>query len=222
MYPRQTVTPLSATNAVMDEVAVEKGLQCLRLLCAMDVSGLKALVDGWLERSVNLPLAGPFVVHCAGAVAHIAQQSSNNSNSNNSQYGSDARICQTAEALTSNTLTAVALDHSPIASDPLSRTLGEHLRREALGYFITTASRAALGTRFFPRLYANEVQRRKLIRLLTHVGDCCLEICLELNCLNDLQLILQYECFIVHSQVHGDQSECTSTTWFNDVCAPPG
>lgn len=60
---------------------------------------------------------------------------------------------------------------------------------------------------FFPPLYSNEETKHTLRRLCTRVGDYALEISLSLDCLNDLQLLLQYENFVVHSHVDGDQSK---------------
>ncbi|RBR20112.1 uncharacterized protein FIESC28_05391 [Fusarium coffeatum] len=54
--------------------------------------------------------------------------------------------------------------------------------------------------------FPTEAQRRHIRRLTMHFADRCLDICLSLDCLNDLQLILQYENFILHSLVDGDQS----------------
>ncbi|KAL3429967.1 hypothetical protein BDV09DRAFT_189681 [Aspergillus tetrazonus] len=42
--------------------------------------------------------------------------------------------------------------------------------------------------------------------LCTRVADSALEIALSLDCLNDLQLFLQYENWIVHTNVYGDHS----------------
>jgi hypothetical protein len=38
-------------------------------------------------------------------------------------------------------------------------------------------------------------------------SDRCLELSISLDCLNDLQLVLQYENFISHSNVDGDESK---------------
>src|SRR5690606_28167003 len=91
----------------------------------------------------------------------------------------------------------------------LAQMRGECVRWESLGIFITAATRAALDTISFPPLYSNEGQRRTLITALTALGDSCLEKCLAVDFLNGLQLMLQYENFIVHSQVEGDQSKCS-------------
>ncbi|KAF4969339.1 hypothetical protein FSARC_3414 [Fusarium sarcochroum] len=47
---------------------------------------------------------------------------------------------------------------------------------------------------------------RGLSRLAMQFSDAFLEIAVSLDCLNDLQLLLQYENFILHSMVDGDQS----------------
>jgi hypothetical protein len=84
---------------------------------------------------------------------------------------------------------------------------GKNLRWESLGIFLTAASRAALDISSFAPLYNSDERRRSLIKALLYIGDCCLETCIALDCLNDLQLVLQYENLIVHSQVDGDQSK---------------
>ena len=42
-----------------------------------------------------------------------------------------------------------------------------------------------------------------------HLSDRCLEMCLSLDCLNDMQLLLQYENWIIHTFLDGDQSKQT-------------
>jgi hypothetical protein len=71
-------------------------------------------------------------------------------------------------------------------------------------------SRATIDIPFFPLLYNTEEQQYNLRRLATKLSDFALEISLSLDCLNDLQLMVQYENFIVHSYVDGDQSELDS------------
>ncbi|KAJ2985507.1 hypothetical protein NUW58_g5488 [Xylaria curta] len=59
---------------------------------------------------------------------------------------------------------------------------------------------------FFPSLYTTDHRKRELRELLMRQINCALEVCLSLECLNDLQLIFQYETFIAHSHMNGDQS----------------
>ncbi|KAH6989862.1 fungal-specific transcription factor domain-containing protein [Ilyonectria destructans] len=84
--------------------------------------------------------------------------------------------------------------------------MGNNLRWEAAGLFLAATARAILDTPYFIPLYRAEDQRRSITRALTYIGDCCLEICWSLDRLSDLQLILQFESFIVHTLVDGDQS----------------
>ncbi|KAL7758401.1 hypothetical protein ACKLNR_012928 [Fusarium oxysporum f. sp. zingiberi] len=87
-----------------------------------------------------------------------------------------------------------------------AQVLGENLRLEVLGIFLTAASRAAIDVPSFTPLYTSYQQKQALVKILTFTGDCCLESCLSLDCLNDLQLVFQYENLILHTQVDGDQS----------------
>lgn len=77
-------------------------------------------------------------------------------------------------------------------------------RWETLGLFFTAASRAA--TEMWSS-FDSEKERRDFQRLGMNLSDLCLDIALSLDCLNDLQLVLQYENWILHSFVDGDQSE---------------
>jgi hypothetical protein len=55
-------------------------------------------------------------------------------------------------------------------------------------------------------LFNNGEQRRCLARKLASLSDACLDSCISLDTLTDLQLVLQFENAILHSQVDGDQS----------------
>lgn len=81
------------------------------------------------------------------------------------------------------------------------------VRWETLGIFFTVVSRATIDITHFEDLFISQQQRQKIRMLGTHFSDCCLNLALSLDCLNDLQLFLQYETFINHSIVNGDQSE---------------
>ncbi|RDW58384.1 hypothetical protein BP5796_12314 [Coleophoma crateriformis] len=115
-------------------------------------------------------------------------------------------VSQRAATLTENTLRPFVFRRDSSVAEFVAQSYGYNIRWETLGIFFAAASRAALDLAFFPLLYTSEEQRYKLIRLLTRVGDYCLEAGLELDCLNDMQLVLQYENCIVHSQVYGDQN----------------
>ncbi|KAJ5136703.1 hypothetical protein N7448_005257 [Penicillium atrosanguineum] len=83
---------------------------------------------------------------------------------------------------------------------------GHNSRWEPFGIFFTAVCRASVDLAYAEPLYGSEQQRRKIQKLTLSYSDRCLDLCLPLDCMNDLQLVLQYENFISHSQVDGDQS----------------
>ena len=84
----------------------------------------------------------------------------------------------------------------------------DSVRWETLGIFLSAVIRANFDVSFFPSLYTTESGREELRKSAARLSAICLELCLSLDCLNDLQLVLQYESFIVHTYIDGDQSKC--------------
>ncbi|KAJ5721970.1 hypothetical protein N7488_000005 [Penicillium malachiteum] len=163
---------------------------------------LACLVRSWLERGVNLPLAEPFVAHCAAAVVNWTNPTSPLRGHPNPRIDFHHRI----DSLLRNTQKTIDVRQDSGFEFLIEQITGPDLRLEVLGIFLTAAARAACDTSVFPGLFNSDKQRHALIKFLSFLGDSCLETCLEFDCLNDLQLILQYENFILHSQVYGDQS----------------
>ncbi|KAH8734476.1 hypothetical protein BGZ61DRAFT_442601 [Ilyonectria robusta] len=190
-------------NMLNGQGIVDRAAHALNQLIRTDIPGLKNLVQVWLDKRVNLPLAEPFVARCAEATKDMATLFPP---STAGLRDPSALVVQQAKLLLRNTLKRFTIHRESTVEDYFSQMLGDNLRWESIGIFFTAASRAAIDRDSYPSLYMTDQQRSVLIRALTYIGDCCLEICLSLDCLNDLQLILQYENFIVHSQVDGDQS----------------
>ncbi|KAF2994882.1 hypothetical protein E8E14_003000 [Neopestalotiopsis sp. 37M] len=183
-----------------DRVPLQRGADVLTRLSDLDVVNLKALIEFWLATGANLPLAEHFVLCCTEAVARLAQEVPNDCD------GNGTWATRTADLLLRNTSRPLVVHRNTTVANYLSQMNGDNVRWESTGIFLAAASRAALDIPFFPALYKSEEQRRDIIRDLARLGDDCLEVCLGLDCLNDLQLVLQYENFIVYSQVYGDQS----------------
>ncbi|KFY86638.1 hypothetical protein V500_07501 [Pseudogymnoascus sp. VKM F-4518 (FW-2643)] len=201
--PGQMLPPYSAVNPPSDKATTEKGIYALSQVELLKTSELKILVEVWLSKDVNLPFAGPFVSGCAQAVLDMVERST----SLNPQSGeSRTWVSECFDTLLKNSLTPIIFRRDSSVAEFVSQFYSDNVRWETLGIFFAAATRATLDLPFFPQLYSTEEQRHKLITTLTRIGDCCLETCLGLDCLNDLQLVLQYENFIVHSQVYGDQS----------------
>ncbi|KPM45974.1 hypothetical protein AK830_g722 [Neonectria ditissima] len=197
--------PVSSASRDMlnGQSLADRAAHALNQLIRMDIPRLRKLVQVWLDKKVNLPLAEPFVARCADATQAMTASLPS------STIGlpePSAVVVQQAKLMLRNTRRRLVLRRESTVAEYFAQMFGDNLRWESLGIFFNAATRAALDVASFPSLYTDDQQRRDLIRALTYVGDCCLETCLALDSMNDLQLILQYENFIVHSQVDGDQS----------------
>ncbi|KAL7914397.1 hypothetical protein GGI35DRAFT_467506 [Trichoderma velutinum] len=82
----------------------------------------------------------------------------------------------------------------------------QNARWETLGLFCTAVSRAATDLIYTECFCKSDQGRINMQKLAMHFSDMCLDMAVSLDCLNDLQLLLQYENFILHSMVDGDQS----------------
>ncbi|KAL7815928.1 hypothetical protein V8C44DRAFT_323393 [Trichoderma aethiopicum] len=199
----QQPIPSPPPDTFIDQATFDRANHALSLLDQLQVSGLASLIRFWLKKGVNLALAEPFVETCAEAAVNWRELSTPiGANVHDASVG----IVQRARVLLENTHRPLVVHRHSTAAEYLSQMSGKNLRWESLGIFLAAASRAALDTSSFAPLYNSDEARRGLIKALTYIGDCCLETCLALDCLNDLQLVLQYENLIVHSQVDGDQS----------------
>lgn len=200
--------PSPPADTFIDQATFDRANHALSLLDQLQVSGLASLIRFWLKKGVSLALAEPFVETCAEAAVDWRELSTPvGTNPNDINVG----IAQRARVLLENTHRPIRVHRHSTPSEYLSQMSGRNIRWESLGIFLAAASRAALDTSSFGPLYNSDEGRRGLIKALTYIGDCCLETCLALDCLNDLQLVLQYENLIVHSQVDGDQSKLYST-----------
>lgn len=173
-----------------------QGADVLRhLLTTYSLSAMKDLVLFWLAKGANLALAEPFVAQCAESISQLFTSHD------------DKWHLVYAQRLLQNSARPLQFDASSDLESFSAQFLDHNARWETLGIFFAAVSRATIDITFFPLLYNTEEQQYTLRRLATKLSDFSLEISLSLDCLNDLQLMVQYENFIVHSYVDGDQSE---------------
>ncbi|KGO36809.1 Transcription factor, fungi [Penicillium expansum] len=111
-----------------------------------------------------------------------------------------------AQRLTQNSREPLQFSSTSDMETFSAQFLDQKFRWESLGIFLSAVSRAAIDISFFPPLFKTEKDQFVLRKLSTKLSDLALDIALSLDCLNDLQLVLQYENFIVHTHVDGDQS----------------
>lgn len=161
---------------------------------SLQIADCHSLVDCWLTEGRNLSLAGSFTKSCADAALELFNHV-------------PVDTTRTSKDLFKRSYDRLIYDAESSLEDYSSNFAGSNARWETLGLFFAIVSRAATDIPLFRPLYDSKEGQRKLQRQSMHLADDCLETALSLDCLNDLQLFLQYENFIVHSIVDGDQSK---------------
>ncbi|EME45299.1 hypothetical protein DOTSEDRAFT_129045 [Dothistroma septosporum NZE10] len=155
-------------------------------------SSCATLLKAWLWKGTNLALAGNLLRPCIESVVRVLSSRSSS--------------IDISQKLLMNSLEALNADSTFDSDRYLAQLVNENVRWESLGLVLVAVSRAATDLDEYGELYRNQPDRRKWQTNALEFSDQCLELCLRLDCLNDLQLLLQYENWIAHSMVDGDQS----------------
>lgn len=219
LFPGQDGTSTATTQAITARPSVEPYsadlLTTIRQLAdglgqflrPNELSAMQSLVSFWHSKGVNLALAEPFVASCARASNFL------------SSVPEEGWQLSLSRRLLENTARPLAFDQTSTLQNYTAQFVGDDSRVETLGIFLTATLRASMDVSFFPSLYSTEPQRRQFQDALTRLSGLCLDLCFSLDCLNDLQLLFQYENFILHSYTNGDQSERPRQQC---ACWPPG
>lgn len=154
------------------------------------------LVHLWLAKGANLALAGLLTRPCAETVQCIFPDQAN----------SMLDAAKASRDLYLHSSQSLNVQSSTTIDEYCTHFCQYNCRWETLGLFFTVVSRAATDLSHDESCFESEEKRRHIQRLSMSFSDLCLDIAISLDCLNDLQLILQYENFILHSFVDGDQS----------------
>ncbi|KAF2719402.1 hypothetical protein K431DRAFT_321704 [Polychaeton citri CBS 116435] len=179
------------------DAQVTRGAALIDQFCnSVDLACCTKLVYVWLQTGVNLALAGFSTVFCCETAEALLSSDVLRTN----------RQEDVSRRLLEGSLNALDTQTNVTAEEFCASFCHGNARWETLGLFFTAVSRATVDLKQLDGVYISRVERRKLQRLALHFSDCCLEIALSLDSLNDLQLMLQYESFVVHSLVSGDQS----------------
>ncbi|GAW19676.1 hypothetical protein ANO14919_091650 [Xylariales sp. No.14919] len=195
--PSDNSPSLASFAQIPDDDSLLQGADVLRrILRDFPLTAMKDLVLFWLARGANLALAEPFVKGCTEGVSGLFSSLSHDENWHLS--------C--AKQLLINSRQPLKFTVDTNFSSFQAQFLNENFRWESLAIFFLAVGRASVDITFFPTLYMTTGRRHALRGLCTKLSDCALEIALSLDCLNDIQLVLQYENFIMHSFVDGDHS----------------
>lgn len=189
---------LTQSQYTGENILLIQGADVLRqLLNTFPLAAMKEFVSFWLATGANLALAEPFTERCTENMTRLFTSFSQEENWHLAY----------AQRLTQNSREPLCFSSTSDMDSFASQFLDQQFRWESLGIFLSAVSRATVDISFFPSLFKTEKDQFVLRRLSTRLGDIALDIALSLDCLNDLQLVLQYENFIVHTHVDGDQSK---------------
>lgn len=187
-----------------DFTQAKQGAECLKqLLGSCNLDDMKSLVSCWRAKGANLALAGPLVELCAES-ASCASLSS--------LQGEDWHV-ELAQRLIENTARPLEYDATTSFASYSAQFLQSQIRWETLGLFLCAVLRATMDVPFFPSLFTTATRRREFRAMLMRQIGCFLDVCISMDCLNDLQLFFQYEYFIIHSYMNGDHSKWPFHTW---------
>ncbi|KAH7149906.1 putative Zn(II)2Cys6 transcription factor [Dactylonectria estremocensis] len=187
----------SLSEKLVNETHVSQGVELIEHLYRfVQIPACVRLVNGWLATGANLPISGLFTEHCILTAQHLLE----------GLDGGSRNAMEISKNLFVQSCRPLLMDSATTFDAFCAQFCEQNARWETLGLFFTTVSRATFRFSSTETPYNSEQQRRNLRKLAMHYSDRCLEFSLSLDCLNDLQLILQYENFILHSLVDGDQS----------------
>jgi len=190
-------TPLQ-TDCVVDDICISRGAELILELHRLSmIPRFVQIFNKWVATGTNLALAGPFTGSCASTVVYIMSQCD----------GTQATATTLSRNLFHASRQPITFSSETTFHDYCTKFSGQNARWEPFGIFFTAVCRASVDLAYAEPLYGSEQQRRKVQKLTLSYSDRCLDLCLPLDCMNDLQLVLQYENFISHSQVDGDQSK---------------
>ncbi|OAQ98783.1 hypothetical protein LLEC1_05579, partial [Akanthomyces lecanii] len=181
------------SDNLVREANVTRGAGLIKQIEAtVSIESCCHLILAWTARGSSLPLAGPFLEHCIATMRQLFP---------NQGHTAVASV-ELSRSLFHNTSHPIDMATSTTLHDFQAQFGHQQCRWETLGFFFTAASRAAIEMSKFE----SAREYRDLQRLGMNLSDLSLDIALSLDCLNDLQLVLQYENWILHSFVDGDQS----------------
>ncbi|KAF4469488.1 hypothetical protein FALBO_3611 [Fusarium albosuccineum] len=189
--------PSIAPSGFITEAHISHGAELIQQLRRYaHITECLGLVRAWLRTGTNLVLASLFTQTCLDTADFLfAERDGVVKDARSISSGLFMHSCQAFTVTPDTTFDQFKAQFS-----------NQNARWETICLFLITVSRATMSFRYSDPPFDSETQRRHIRRLAMHYSDRCLDICLSLDCLNDLQLVLQYENFILHTLVDGDQS----------------
>lgn len=176
-----------------------------KLLLNQEPNALQAIVSFWRDQGHTLQVGEGVTDACVDSVKVLIHIKSTAANTWSHDF---------INLLYKNSNTELAIQSTDTMSSFTSQFSAGRPRLESFGIFLNILALAVLYTPCFPPLYTSQAQRISLRDIALKLSDLCWDLCLSLNSLNILQLIFQYENFILHSPIDGPQSESSRSTAF--------
>lgn len=167
------------------------------MLKNINADALKNLIDFWLAKGITLAIGGQLIADCVQTLLKLLKGT----------LVDTIDLGMVVKKITENSNCPITMSANSSLSDFLAQFCDMNMRWETLSLAFIAMGRASIDISFFPPLYTSRDQLRVFQLLITSLADKCLDIMLSLDCLNDVQLICQYENWILHSLVDGDQSK---------------
>lgn len=195
--------PLHTHCNLVSEEQIAYGARVLEgLVVTIPGAASSRILNSWTGRGNNLSAADAVAVKCYTAAAKLVDDLQ-------SKKRAASQISQELFDRSSQPLHAGAIT---TLDEYCDQFCGSNVRWETLGLFVTAVTRASGDFAVFEGLYDHE-SRHTFQRAAMHTSDNLLYLCLSLDRLDDLQLLLQYENFILHSCTEGDQSKTAASRY---------
>ncbi|KAK4905787.1 hypothetical protein LTR49_024962 [Elasticomyces elasticus] len=181
----------------LDDTKLSKGTHLIAsIVSQLDTEAFKGLVSFWLGKGTNLALGGPFTTTCVSSVTDVLASLADDPASHNSL----------ARRLFQNSARRHTFLGTATFADFCEELCQENIKWETVVISLVALGRATIDVPYYPRLYSLQAELESLRKLITKLADSCLELALSLGGMHDLLLVCQYENWILHSVIDGDQS----------------
>ena len=191
-----------------DGIKISKGAHLLgRIASQVDPEAFTRLVSFWLGKGTNLVLAGLLTETCVQSVADELASLADN------------RALQVllARRLFENSAKLHVFPRTATFTDYCEEVCQNNIRWETLAISFVALGRASIDVPYYPPLYSLQAELEAFQKLVTEFADACLELALSLGRMGDLLLVCQYENWILHSVIDGDQSKPVPRSFWHQV-----
>lgn len=183
---------------VPDDSKISKGAHLLNnIVSQLNIEACKRLVSFWLGKGTNLVLAGPLteisVKSMVDELASLADDSASR----------DLFVRRLYE----NSAKHLVFPRTATFTEYCDEICRNNIRWETLAIAFVALGRASIDVSYYPPLYSLQAELEAFQKLVTGFADLSLEFALSLGRMGDLLLVCQYENWILHSVIDGDQSE---------------